>query len=320
MGVHRRMVNGFSALVVCGAWATPMPVGAQTEPGASPSPAPDAAPAPSIPQAPVSVAASVPLAPAQPLVCVPACRAGFTCANGACVSSCNPACGAGETCTARGECLTREEQRYTATVRRHDGFYLRLELGFGGLFGSRTERDSFDGLQLDGSVSGLAQVGALMMGGTLAPGIVLGGGAWGVNAPAASYHGDVRTDAGLTNSRVAADQRVDVDLASLSIIGPFVSWYPDPARGLHAEVALGVALATIGDASELRGGEVLTVWDYSDNGGVGTVLSGGYDFWVGEQWSLGLFGRVSYAYVVTSKETNTLSAWSPAFGVAVTYH
>lgn len=36
--------------------------------------------------------------------CTPACRSGFMCLTGRCVSLCNPVCPANETCTAHGEC------------------------------------------------------------------------------------------------------------------------------------------------------------------------------------------------------------------------
>jgi hypothetical protein len=38
--------------------------------------------------------------------CFPACRSGYLCHQGRCVSACNPPCGAGETCTAAGECVS----------------------------------------------------------------------------------------------------------------------------------------------------------------------------------------------------------------------
>jgi hypothetical protein len=37
--------------------------------------------------------------------CVPACRAGFACRGGTCVSPCNPPCAGGEVCTRGGLCL-----------------------------------------------------------------------------------------------------------------------------------------------------------------------------------------------------------------------
>jgi hypothetical protein len=36
--------------------------------------------------------------------CVPVCRQGFTCVQGACVAGCNPPCAAGERCTELGQC------------------------------------------------------------------------------------------------------------------------------------------------------------------------------------------------------------------------
>lgn len=53
---------------------------------------------------PVAVPAPAP-APAEPEVCVPACRAGFVCARGQCVSRCNPPCANNEVCTADGQCI-----------------------------------------------------------------------------------------------------------------------------------------------------------------------------------------------------------------------
>jgi hypothetical protein len=37
--------------------------------------------------------------------CTPACREGFSCVDGECVSKCNPPCGEGEKCTALGHCV-----------------------------------------------------------------------------------------------------------------------------------------------------------------------------------------------------------------------
>ena len=55
-----------------------------------------------------AIAAPTQVAPvaAPPVVeCVPACRTGFLCVQGQCVSSCNPPCAANETCTANGQCI-----------------------------------------------------------------------------------------------------------------------------------------------------------------------------------------------------------------------
>lgn len=46
-------------------------------------------------------------ATANPATCFPACRSGFTCRAGTCVSLCNPPCAAGSVCTPAGECVMR---------------------------------------------------------------------------------------------------------------------------------------------------------------------------------------------------------------------
>lgn len=40
--------------------------------------------------------------------CVPACRSGFMCHAGMCISQCNPPCGAGYFCSAQGECIAQQ--------------------------------------------------------------------------------------------------------------------------------------------------------------------------------------------------------------------
>lgn len=71
---------------------------AQTTPPGSTTAFP---PAGAQPAAPASSAAPAAAAASE---CFPACRSGFTCHVGQCVSLCNPPCAAGESCTANGEC------------------------------------------------------------------------------------------------------------------------------------------------------------------------------------------------------------------------
>ncbi|MET0340830.1 MAG: hypothetical protein ABW252_07495 [Polyangiales bacterium] len=49
--------------------------------------------------------------------CVPHCRSGYTCLDGACVSLCNPACPRGEVCSEYGECLPDPEQTARGPLR-----------------------------------------------------------------------------------------------------------------------------------------------------------------------------------------------------------
>jgi len=48
--------------------------------------------------------------PERPAECVPACRSGFMCSGGQCVSRCNPPCEAGARCLENGECSAAARQ------------------------------------------------------------------------------------------------------------------------------------------------------------------------------------------------------------------
>jgi hypothetical protein len=83
---------------------------AQAPPAAQPTPAPSAAPAPAasapVPPAPATTTAPAPApAPAQ---CFPACRDGYLCDRGACISACNPPCPAGQACAGSGQCVSTQ--------------------------------------------------------------------------------------------------------------------------------------------------------------------------------------------------------------------
>ena len=113
--------------------------------------------APSAAEVVTTVAPAAPAAPAE-AGCFPACREGYLCSAGQCISACNPACAAGERCTAAASCEPSLppppppaylDQRAVplpppapeAGVHTHDGFLLRASLGFGG--GAMYER--YDG-------------------------------------------------------------------------------------------------------------------------------------------------------------------------------
>lgn len=145
------------------------------------------------------------------------------------------AAAAGSLTGARGEVAAeRTSARATSSRKRtHDGFFFNGGLGFGA------------GTEVQASVQ-------LILGGTLLPGLVVGGGAIG--------------DPGL------------------GVFGPFVRYYPDPKEGLYAQLMVGPATAT-GDFD-----------DEDDDQGVGAGVSAGagYDFWIGDEWSAGVLGRVTF--------------------------
>ncbi len=91
-----------AATLLCSAAA------AQTRPPTAAGPAPAYAP-------PAYAPAAAPPAAAPPTEeCIPACRPGFLCAHGQCVSPCNPPCGANEVCSAAGQCVATGPAPYGA--------------------------------------------------------------------------------------------------------------------------------------------------------------------------------------------------------------
>jgi hypothetical protein len=202
--------------------------------------------------------------------CEPDCRSGFVCVRAQCVSACNPPCPTDESCTSEGECAARSVSD-DAGVRRHDGFYVHLGLGAGYFAVSREGTAAVYGFTgLHGSITGLAQLGEVELGGTVAPGLVLGAGAWGANAFAPTYDGD---GIDVPNRRPSGGTE-DLELSSLSIIGPFVDWYFDPAKGLHASLGLGFAVVAIGGMRQRTDRHAVSS---SDGTGLGAAAMGRHD-------------------------------------------
>jgi len=202
----------------------------------------------------------------------------------------------------------------TASARNHDGFYLRLGLGIGYMAASRRYQDlrlvtkQYETVEFTIELSGLAQVGAFMLGGTPAKGLVVGGGVWGTSVPSPKLSGEVPEDAEVLSVNI------DTDMLSISLIGPFVAWYPDPRRGLHGELGFGYSFATSGDEASA---EVVSLSSW-DAGGWGFVGGVGYDFWVGSEWSFGVLARVSF--VQAGDDQQTFKAWVPALAATATFH
>lgn len=56
--------------------------------------------------------------------CFPACRQGYVCHEGACVSACNPACEPGLTCTGQGQCVPTQVPYYVAPAPPQQPVYV----------------------------------------------------------------------------------------------------------------------------------------------------------------------------------------------------
>jgi hypothetical protein len=193
-----------------------------------------------------------------------------------------------------------QENLPTAGLRAHDGFYLRLGAGPGFVFGSNT-LDKGD-VQVD--VSGFALSTELAFGGTPAPGLVIGGGSFSMVVPAPEYATDGAPE-------------VTAGTHHISGIGPFVDYYFDPSGGAHAQAALLLSGAYVQEKDETAS---------ASGFGYGAMLGGGYEFWIGEQWSLGPLVRLtvySDKLEQSGSGTNvksTLTLFVPSVLIAATYH
>jgi hypothetical protein len=166
---------------------------------------------------------------------------------------------------------------------RHQGFYLAANTGLGFLatWGS--------GPLGSANLSGLGSVGDVAVGGTISPGLVLGGVAreWSTGG---TFNGGPTITATTTyfaNGVPSTTQHTlsgNAHVTSVEI-GAFLDWYPNPEKGWHVGASVGL------------GGTVLTddAGTKSQSGAVAGSLFGGYQWWLGPGWSLGINGVVSAA-------------------------
>ncbi|MFO0571749.1 MAG: hypothetical protein U0263_39355 [Polyangiaceae bacterium] len=151
----------------------------------------------------------------------------------------------------------------------HDGFYLRLGIGVGSYSGE--SKPDGGGYTID--VSGVGPSVEIALGGTVAPGVVIGGGIYGSTIPTPKYeYQNLSEDGG---------QAVG------SMLGPFVDWYFDPHGGFHAQAALGYTAISAAKGDNYPGED-------SSGGGTGVMAGVGYEAWVGEEWGVGGLARVHY--------------------------
>ncbi len=152
------------------------------------------------------------------------------------------------------------------------------------------------GLLVESDAKGVGLPTELSFGGTVAPGLALGVGNNGVVFP-----------------KPESDR--DAGQLAFNAWGPFVDYYFDPHRGAHVEASV---LFVYGLSS--KKGDVESAY----GPGYGMTLGGGYEWWVGEQWSIGVIGRASYyAVELTGTRSDTdfgVQAFVPAILFGATLH
>jgi hypothetical protein len=196
---------------------------------------------------------------------------------------------------------------------RHDGFYARFGVGPGYFWDSVNTEAKYGN---DGSLRGKLLTLNFMLGLSVVDGLILGVGfSW---SSVSHIHAE-------TNHRTFSGQEKDFRI-TFAQIGPFIDFYPNPRKGLHFQAALGRA-GYAGNTNDFfddpsEDDYSFDVYDilvgdpkgYSGTGGVG------YDFWIGEQWSLGVLANLSYFALrdFSSAGSTYHRIWTPALTACVT--
>jgi hypothetical protein len=181
-------------------------------------------------------------------------------------------------------------------ARHHDGFYLRLGGGFTYVSDS-VETDEYPLFNdAEGTAKGFGAAGELGIGGSVSPGVVLGGGIFSHWLPSLESE----------NAEVANVDVPDIefDEGALWVMGFLVDYYPNPSAGLHLQGSAGLALGSLGDG---RSNGNLTLDEHSGIG-LGLVAGIGHEWWVANNWGLGLLGRFTAAWF-TAEDDNDVE-WS----------
>jgi hypothetical protein len=198
----------------------------------------------------------------------------------------------------------------------HDGFYLRLGTGFGGFADvvSATEEGE-DGHHSEAQVTGIASASELMLGGAISRNWILGGGVWTSTLLASDYSHEAGAE--LPNELRRPD--------NFTLVGPFADFYvggnPRFARRGAFHFQGGLAFAVLNgfrpDPADFDGDRRVGV-------GAGLMLGAGYEWWVDEQWGLGVLGRMTAAGLLESDSEDEMWAHGvatfPAFLFTATYN
>jgi len=160
----------------------------------------------------------------------------------------------------------------------HDGFYLRAGLGFS--YGWLSGTGPAGPAHLSGSGAALS----FAVGGTPVRGLV-----FAFTIQIASADGAM---AGAPPGATGPASTVE------PVVGLLVDWYPDPKDGWHLGGSTGLGGVGLTDGAGVN----------SNGYSFGISAQGGYDWWIGQQWSLGLMMFAAVAAASSTEDSNGVSA------------
>ena len=166
----------------------------------------------------------------------------------------------------------------------HDGFYLRLAIGFGYL-SNTINLGASSGFDTELKVTGTTLAMEVLLGGAVIPGLILGAGIWA--DPLLSPKFEVGGASGSIN---------DNQSVQLSRLGLFVDIYPDPKSGFHVQGNVGLAAFSITNKS--------TDETLANAKGLGLGGAVGYEWWVSQQWGAGVMARFTYSSLSADGESH----------------
>ena len=267
---------------------------------ASPSAPPPVLVAPP-PVGPVPVPVPVPAVRApEATACAPACRAGFVCVAAQCVSACNPLCDAGSVCTADAQCVSEpapapdarsssglrffggpldERSPADPSAERHDGFMLRVALGFGGASATQTNQDDRASSDNDkATFYGGAGSLSVDVGGAAAENVLVHGrfATFGISEPRRMIDG-------------AKYQSVADTYTAALLLAPAVTYYFMPIN-LYLTGAVG--LSSLALRYRDTSGQF---HERASAAGLGFTVDVGKEWWADPDWGIGVAGRFWYS-------------------------
>jgi hypothetical protein len=197
-------------------------------------------------------------------------------------------------------------------ARVHDGFYFRSAVGFAVMDERLESKDLAAGGSVEARNRGIASVSDIAIGGTVAPGWVIGGGIFTADLVASTYRAS-------GSSASVPPSELDPGLRNVTLVGPFVDFYPEVRGGFHVRGALGVSTLT----PQVFGHPGTQRSEYLALGG-GLMLGVGYDWWVADEWSIGVMSQAGARVLVGEDDDGVewthVVLTSPGLYVCLTYH